>query len=116
MATSTDLANKVDKTTTVNGHALSTNVTVSASDITTGTLPVAQVDTGTTANKIVKLDASAKLPAVDGSQLTNLPIGTGNVSQTSASGSSGRMKVSAGADRTIQDYAGGAGIVKSDSN
>jgi hypothetical protein len=37
---------------------------------TTGTL---NVDVGTTANKIVQLDASAKLPAVDGSQLTNLP-------------------------------------------
>ena len=30
------------------------------------------VDTGTTANKILKLDASAKLPTVDGSQLTNV--------------------------------------------
>ena len=31
------------------------------------------VDVGTTANKIVQLDGSAKLPAVDGSNLTNLP-------------------------------------------
>jgi hypothetical protein len=31
------------------------------------------VDTGTTANKLVRLDANAKLPAVDGSQLTGLP-------------------------------------------
>lgn len=30
------------------------------------------VDVGTTANKIVQLDANSKLPAVDGSQLTNL--------------------------------------------
>ena len=30
------------------------------------------VDTGTTANKLVRLDGNAKLPAVDGSQLTNL--------------------------------------------
>jgi len=36
---------------------------------TSGTL---NVDVGTTANKIVQLDASAKLPVVDGSQLTNL--------------------------------------------
>jgi hypothetical protein len=28
--------------------------------------------TGTSANKLVKLDASAKLPAIDGSQLTNI--------------------------------------------
>ena len=33
----------------------------------------ALVDTGTTASKIVQLDGSARLPAVNGSQLTNLP-------------------------------------------
>lgn len=32
-------------------------------------------DTGTTANKIVKLDSNAKLPAVDGSQLTGIAAG-----------------------------------------
>ncbi len=31
------------------------------------------VDTGTTADKIVKLDSNAKLPSVDASQLTNIP-------------------------------------------
>lgn len=36
-----------------------------------------KADYGTTANKLVRLDASAKLPAVDGSHLTNLPGGTG---------------------------------------
>ncbi len=40
-----DLASKVPTTTTVNGHALSANVTVSASDLTTGTLPHAQLPT-----------------------------------------------------------------------
>ncbi|MEI7610895.1 MAG: hypothetical protein WCJ64_26220, partial [Rhodospirillaceae bacterium] len=49
--------------------------------ITTGTVPVARVsglgtaallDVGTTASKVVQLDSSAKLPAVDGSQLTNV--------------------------------------------
>ena len=34
---------KADKTTTVNGHPLSANVVVSASDLTTGTLPHAQL-------------------------------------------------------------------------
>jgi hypothetical protein len=34
-------------------------------------------DAGTTANKIVQLDGAGKLPAVDGSQLTNLPSGGG---------------------------------------
>ncbi|MFA4844808.1 MAG: hypothetical protein WC632_07685, partial [Candidatus Margulisiibacteriota bacterium] len=43
---------------------------------------VISVDAGTTANKIVQLDASAKLPAVDGSSLTGLTktqVGLGNV-------------------------------------
>ncbi len=67
-------------------------VTLSASDIsglatvaTTGAYSdlsgkptlgtAAALDVGTTALKVVQLDASAKLPAVDGSQLTNLPSG-----------------------------------------
>jgi hypothetical protein len=37
---------------------------------------VANIPTGTTANKVVVLDGSAKLPAVDGSALTNLNFGT----------------------------------------
>ncbi len=37
----------------------------------------ATLDVGTTANKILQLDGSARLPAVDGSQLTNLPGGGG---------------------------------------
>ena len=39
----TDLGNRVPTSTTVNGHALSSSVTVSASDLTTGTLPHAQL-------------------------------------------------------------------------
>jgi hypothetical protein len=37
----------VPTSTTVNGHALSSNVTVSASDLTTGTLPTAQLPSST---------------------------------------------------------------------
>jgi len=37
---------------------------------------------GTAANDVVQLDGSAKLPAVDGSQLTNLPSGGGGSSIT----------------------------------
>jgi hypothetical protein len=44
------------------------------------------VDVGTTANKIVQLDGSAKLPAVDGSLLTNLPGGFKSVQVFTASG------------------------------
>jgi len=39
----------------------------------TGATSALNVDAGTGANQIVQLDGSARLPAVDGSQLTNLP-------------------------------------------
>ena len=61
-----------------------TSVTAGAG-LTGGTITstgTVAVDVGTTANKIVQLDASAKLPAVDGSSLTNLSasnIGSGTL-------------------------------------
>jgi hypothetical protein len=56
--------------------------TTNASNITSGTLADARLSANVTTqgntfngvNQLVKLDASAKLPAVDGSDLTNLPI------------------------------------------
>lgn len=42
--------------------------------------------------------------------------GLGNVSQSGDSGGAGRVKVSAGADKTIEDYDGGVGIIKSDAD
>ncbi len=39
----------------------------------TGTIATARLDVGTTSNKLVQLDGSASLPAVDGSSLTGLP-------------------------------------------
>jgi hypothetical protein len=38
--------------------------------------------------------------------------GVGNVNQTSASGAAGRVKISGGADRTVSDYAGAPGLLK----
>ena len=38
--------------------------------------------------------------------------GSGDVTQASASGASGRVKISAGANKSIQDYAGTAGLLK----
>jgi hypothetical protein len=59
-------------TGTVTNIATSTGLT-GGPITTTGTIAV---DVGTAADKIVQLDSYAKLPAVDGSQLTNLPSGT----------------------------------------
>lgn len=58
--------------------------TTNASNISSGTLSDSRLSTNVTtqgntfntANKLVQLDATAKLPAVDGSQLTNLNIPT----------------------------------------
>lgn len=55
-----------------------------------------------------------KIKYYDGSVWITVDVGTTGVTQASTSGSTGRMKVSAGTDRTITDYTGGAGLVKSD--
>ncbi len=54
---------------------------------TTWDVLAAPTDTGTTANKVVQLDANAKLPAVDASQLKNLPVPFGNMQVFDSSGS-----------------------------
>jgi len=66
--TDTKLAN-ITTAGKVDGSALTnfTNIPSGA-----GLIPVANIPVGTTASKIVQLDGSAKLPAVDGSQLTNI--------------------------------------------
>ena len=66
-----------------NGSAL-TNL--NGSNISSGTVPVARIDTGTTAGKIIVLDGSARLPAVDGSQLTNLNAGAASITADSFTG------------------------------
>jgi hypothetical protein len=45
----------------------------------------AALDVGTSANQVVQLDGSARLPAVDGSQLINLPGGDGTVAGPASS-------------------------------
>jgi trimeric autotransporter adhesin len=88
---------------------------------TSGTIAV---DTGVTANKIVALDGSAKLPAVDGSQLTNIAPTLSRVAIFSATGNwtvpAGVTKVyieawgaggggSGGIRNATGSYGGGAG-------
>lgn len=55
---------------TLTGYNFDKPITIASQPVITGTI-------GTSANEIVQLDSSAKLPAVDGSQLTNLPGGSG---------------------------------------
>ena len=58
--------------------SLATVATTGAYSDLTGTPTLgtaAALDVGTSANNVVQLDGTAKLPAVDGSQLTNLPSG-----------------------------------------
>lgn len=61
---------------------------------------------------------SGKMRQYNGSTWVEYGTSTanGDVSQASNSGGAGRMKVSAGADKNITDYSGGAGLVKSDGN
>ncbi|MFN7905230.1 MAG: beta strand repeat-containing protein [Pseudobdellovibrionaceae bacterium] len=57
------------------GSGTVTNVTSANADISVASgssAPVLTLNTGTAANQIVKLDGSAQLPAVNGSQLTSL--------------------------------------------
>jgi hypothetical protein len=51
------------------------NVSTARTNLGLGTAAI--LNTGTAANNVVQLDSSAKLPAVDGSQLTNLPSASG---------------------------------------
>ena len=49
---------------------------LNATNVSSGTIATARLDTGTTANKIVVLDGSGNLPVVDGSQLTGIVSAT----------------------------------------
>ena len=75
-----DNSNSYWKPITASGTGTVTSV-VGGSGLTGGTITSAgtlAVDTGTTANKVVQLDASAKLPRVDGSELYNLYVASIN--------------------------------------
>jgi len=52
----------------------------------------ALLDVGTTASKIVQLDGSARLPAINGSQLTNLPASAVDGTAVTSTGETGATK------------------------
>lgn len=58
---------------TTAGRALIDDADTSAQRTTLGLGTAAVANTGTSAGNVIVLDGSAKIPAVDGSQLTNLP-------------------------------------------
>lgn len=59
---------------TAAGRAILDDADASAQRTTLGLGTAATLNVGTSANNVVQLDGSAKLPAVDGSLLTNLPV------------------------------------------
>jgi len=79
-------ANLVSQSTTVNGHALSSNVTISASDLTTGTLPHAQLPTLLSAD-IPNNTANTSGTASNLSGTPVLPNGTTATTQLQSDGS-----------------------------
>ena len=58
---------------------------LNATNVASGTIATARLDTGTAANKIVVLDGSGNLPVVDGSQLTGIVSATISASDPTVS-------------------------------
>ena len=72
------------------GKVNATSITgLGSTNASAGIIPTANLPVGTSANNIVQLDGSAKLPAVDGSQLTNINTSTNSTQVTSATDISG---------------------------
>jgi hypothetical protein len=78
---------------------------IDASKITAGNLPTARIDTGVGANQLVKLDGSSRLPSIDGSLLTNLPV-AGSVLSGFVAGSNTAVNNSDNVEEAIEKLQG----------
>ena len=89
---------------------------MSGTNVGSGTIATARLDTGTAANKIVVLDGSAKIPAVDGSLLTGIVSYTKSASDptisTNPSGGVGTewVNTSTGKQFIFTDATAGANV------
>jgi hypothetical protein len=103
----------IDKTSIGLGNVVNVDTT-NASNISSGTLNDSRLSSTVTkqgntfngASQLVQLDASAKLPAVDGSQLTNLP---------SFTPPNGLLKIASAMSSTLQtvsDYLNNLGVLQ----
>lgn len=91
-----------------------TSVTSANADIgvaTTTSTPVLTLNSGTGADQIVKLDGSAKLPAVDGSALTNLDPTHLSAAVAVNKGGTGATTAAAGLNNLLPTQATNAGKV-----
>lgn len=72
----------------------------------TGLGTAATQNTGTAANNVVQLDGSSKLPAVDGSQLTNLPSFSASYTKLNSGniGSSGNYTLTATLSQNVNNF------------
>ncbi len=96
---------------TAAGRALLDDAAASDQRTTLGLGTAAVLDVGTTASKVVQLDGSARLPAVDGSQLTGLPTPTmtGRLIAVQVFTASGTYTRTAGVTQAYVRVVGGGG-------
>lgn len=100
IATQTDLAEKVDKTTTVNGHPLSANVTVSKADVGLGNVDntadkdksVASAATLTTARNITLSGDATGSASFNGSQNVTITVDVNTATKATQDGSGNNIE------------------------